>query len=109
MVYARLMTLKRLFKWLALLSLAALLAALLYRGFPDGPEASVGLILLFAWMGGPIGLAYLVSRGDRNGSGRLAMFLFFLLAAGLTGWTFAAVWSSDNSTAAIDLFFVPVY
>jgi len=103
------MTFKRLFKWLALLSLAALLAALLWTGWPDGPAAGFGLLLLFAWIGGPLASAYLLSSGDAKGDGRRALFVFFLVAACLTVWTFAAVWASDTSTAAIDLIFLPLY
>lgn len=102
------MALKRLFKGLALLSLAALFAALLWTAWPDGPEAWTGVLILFAWMGGPLALSYLLSSGDREGTGRKVLFVFFLAAAGLTAWTFATVWSSDNSTAAIDLFFMPL-
>ncbi|HEU0100442.1 MAG TPA: hypothetical protein VFQ67_16910 [Allosphingosinicella sp.] len=103
------MTFKRLFKWLTLAALAALLVALLRTGVPDGLAAWAGLLFLFAWIGGPAASAYLLSSGDREGTARKILFVFFLVAAGLTARTFAAVWAADRSTAAIGLFFLPLY
>jgi len=103
------MTFRRLFKWLVLLSLAAVFAALLGTGMPDGPAAWFGLILLLGWIGGPLASAYLLSSGDWRGRGRRVLFIYFLAAAAVTAWTFAMVWMSEASTAAIDLFFMPLY
>jgi hypothetical protein len=103
------MTFKRLFKWLSLASLAAVLAGLVRAGPPDGPGAWFGLVLLFGWMGGPLAFPYLLSWGDEAGTARKALFAYFLVACLATAWTFYAVLTSGNSTAALDLFILPLY
>ena len=93
------------------LTVASLLAVFvldLELGNPESAEWWLLIPFFYAWVAGPLALPYILSAHSQGRRFTPLWFVAFLVAAMLTGWTYYDVLMSDNSTAAIELVFMPI-
>lgn len=96
------------FKWLTLLSLLCLLAASLWMVGSDGGNGWLAALFLFAWMGTPLALPYILSWGECSDRIRSVFFLFFLIEVGFVAHIWHGVLNPQSSTDVIALVTAPV-
>jgi hypothetical protein len=101
--------LRRAAKGLAAASCLAILVVDMHMGSPGDPGWWALALVFLAWQAGPILLAAACAAGSRNLAGQISFLLFGAVLALSTAWAYRDILRSTSSTAAVGLFFFPLY